>query len=222
MTMPVAGLDAGRLARALRGEAVAGFHEDDGQLPAVVKDVCELDLVTGEVIAADPFMVSEDEKPFRQTVAPGRYRLQLVVGVRPGGDERIGLAHLRISDAPTVSWEFALTGDEDVSALEPGGYYGYAVDAGLGCFMDRAALAAFYDGLAEEDYRDAILAAVDQNYIDTRSWADWRQDGAPNVGIFSSGDGDGLYPTYVGRDAAGNITAFVTDFFIFEIVPTTE
>lgn len=32
--------------------------------------------------------------------------------------------------------------------------------------------------------------------------------------VFTTGDGDGRYPTWIGHNAAGDITCFVTEFFV--------
>jgi hypothetical protein len=34
--------------------------------------------------------------------------------------------------------------------------------------------------------------------------------------VFSSGGGDGYYPTWVGRTADGEVACFLTDFFVLE------
>ena len=111
----------------------------------------------------------------------------------------------------------ALTEGQDPAALEHDGYFGYGVDAGTGCFMDPVAgqlLAARMD--REDEYFNAILDEMQRTYRHTRSWLDWRPspEHAANIICFSSGWGDGLYPSFFGFSSEGQVCSLLTDFFI--------
>ncbi|GEM_PF-2788441 len=63
-----------------------------------------------------------------------------------------------------------------------------------------------------------LQAAAKPVYIHTREWADFQLEDETglNVVYFTSGFGDGLYPSYWGYDGAGDLACLVTDF---EVLP---
>ena len=112
---------------------------------------------------------------------------------------------------PTVIWELALRPDQDLAELGDDEFYGYGVDAGTGCFYDAAAEEAFPE--AQED--EGPLWDAFEN-------SDWSPGPhlvrSPSTGhtlvTFTSGWGDGFHPTWIGRSASGEVTCFLTDFFV--------
>lgn len=181
----------------------------------------ELWLPTGRIVACDPFVyLGQGEiEPFTVTVEPGRYRVEAAVATltEPGepasGDPhlRVAAARLVVRDEPTAAWELALLPGQDPAALGEDEFYGYGVDAGTGCFYDAAAEASFPDCEGDEG-----------PLWDAFEGTDWAPGPhlvtAPETGhtlaAFTSGWGDGAYPTWIGRTATGEITCFVTDFFV--------
>jgi hypothetical protein len=186
-----------------------------------VADGGELDLPTGRVVACDPFVYlgTGDIEPFTVTVAPGRYRVEAAVATLTRAGEapsdhphrRVAAARLVIRDEPTVTWELALLPGQDPADLGDDEFYGYGVDAGTGCFYDAAAEQGFPE--AQEDEGPLWDAFED---------SDW--SGGPHLirspgtghtlAAFTSGWGDGAYPTWTGRGADGEVTCFVTDFLV--------
>jgi len=177
-------------------------------------DIGLLEVTTGRVAASDP-LVSPDPPAFTQAVPNGRHPVR-VIAARFGDDERIAYALLRFSEAPTVRWENARTG-EDGAPLRKGEFFGYGVDSGTGCFMDPHAGGLLNARMEQEDdYFETIIDEMDKTYAHTRSWADIRPDPSSpgNVMCFSSGWGDGSYPSFFGFDAKGKVAVLVTDFMV--------
>ncbi|WP_141207124.1 DUF4241 domain-containing protein [Streptomyces griseorubiginosus] len=186
-----------------------------------VADGGELDLPTGQVVASDPFVYlgSGDIEPFTVSVPPGRYRVEAAVATLGRPDEppadrphlRVAAARVVIGTEPTTSWELALRPDQDPAELGDDEFYGYGVDAGTGCFYDASAEEAFPE--AQED--EGPLWDAFEN-------SDWSPGPhlvtSPSTGhtlvAFTSGWGDGFYPTWIGRSASGEVTCFLTDFFV--------
>ncbi|MEV7519974.1 DUF4241 domain-containing protein [Streptomyces sp. NPDC091371] len=187
--------------------------------------VGELSLPTGRVVACDPFVYlgSGDVEPFTAQVPPGRYRVEAAIATlaRPGEPAaarphtRVAAARLVIRDVPAVTWEIALQEGQDPAELGEDEFYGYGVDAGTGCFYDPSADGAF-PGTEEEE--GPVWAAMEAAGDGPMMFLAEGRDGH-NLAAFTSGWGDGAYPTWVGRDAAGEITCFLTDFFV---VPTED
>jgi hypothetical protein len=182
-------------------------------------EIGQLLVTSGALAASDPF-VFPDPPPFTQAIPAGRYPVSVAIACYGSGDERderVAFARVEMSDLPVVSWTMALTERQDPSALEHDGYFGYGVDAGTGCFMDPVAgrLLAERMGL-EDEYSNVIIDGMETTYRATRSWHGWRPspERDENIICFSSGWGDGSYPSFFGFSAEGHLCALVTDFFI--------
>lgn len=172
----------------------------------------ELELPTGQLVACDP-LVSCDG-PFTQAVPKGRYPLQLAIA-RIGDDERVAFARIVFAPGPATRWEMALVKGQDPNTLGPDECFGYGVDSGTGGFMDAAALRSYEARRDQEGeaFDERLFAELDKTYQHTRSWYLLPTD-AGNVAFFSSGYGDGAYPSYFGYDADGRLVAVVTDFLL--------
>lgn len=182
----------------------------------------ELIVPSGYIVACDPF-VFFDSVAFRKQIPVGTYPVILSVANFNNNDQRVAYAKLQISNEPTISWEMALISNQDKSSLKDGEFFGYSVDAGIGCFMDAETAAVFLKKLEnevwEEDYSysDFMLNEMKKNYVHTWDWGNFKLDETVgNLITFSSGLGDGAYPSYFGLDARGNVTSLVTDFQVIE------
>ena len=181
----------------------------------------ELLLPSGRIVACDPFtgLGPYGGDPFTVGVPPGRYPVTVsVVELTTPGEpaaeqphQRVAAARLTISDEPVADWEQAVVPEQDLGSLGEDEFYGYGVDAGTGCFVDAAAV----EPLGEfESATGTLLAAFEA--------ADWTvgvvalADPASghNLVAFSSGWGDGSYPTWIGRTRTGEVACLVTEFFV--------
>ena len=155
-----------------------------------------LRLATGRVVAGDPFTTSlvgeHAREPFTVAVTPGEYPVE-TAEVRWDGQEwdMVAAARVRVSQAPTDTWEPALRPGQDERLLGPGQFYGFGVDSGLAAFMDAG---------AAEDL--ALLQSADP---------EGEAPETPGVVVFPSGMGDAAYPVWIGRDAEGAVTSFVAE-----------
>ncbi|MBT2439921.1 DUF4241 domain-containing protein [Streptomyces sp. ISL-36] len=197
------------------------FSYEDGLTGTIsLAEVGELALPTGRVVACDPFvhLGSGGIEPFTTAVAPGRYPVEAAVAtlVRPGAETgphphtRIAAVRLVLKDTPAVSWELALLPGQDAAELGDDEFFGYGVDAGTGCFCDASAEHAFP---GTEDEEGAVWAAMETIGHGPAVFMAQGEDGH-NLAGFTSGWGDGCYPTWIGRDEAGEASCFVTDFLI--------
>lgn len=191
-------------------------HEDYGTWK-----IGQVHLPTGKIVACDPLTFSEPE-PLALSVPPGTYPVILVEDIE---FRSFAFAMIRFSDMEPVSWELALMQEEKAEELEDDEFFGYPVDAGLGCFMDLETAKKFL--AREEDLQNRLGDSFDNLYTheiaaileeNNEKWADYHiHEGQPeNCIMFASGFGDGIYPSYWGKDANGNICCLVTDFLILE------
>lgn len=184
----------------------------DREVETEVRRAGTVRLTSGRVVAADPGWLDNRLEPFTATVAPGEYPVDLAV-VRfadDPGHERVAAARLAVNADPVVSWEPALEPGQDPLLLGDGEFYGFGVDAGLACFVDADALAAM-EGILEESFEDTFVGLTGGSAAQVADPA----SGATLVG-FSSGWGDGAYPTWIGRTAGGAVACFVADFLVLD------
>jgi hypothetical protein len=178
---------------------------------------------TGEIVAADPYRAA-DARPFARSVSPGDYALELGRINMDLFGPRVAFARLRLRpDLAVVRHEPATVGSA--------GRGTYAVDSGLGSFMDErarndflAAMALYYERVPDGNYQRDVLAAELKNSADRNepddpgAWAIHRPpETGSQIAVFSSGLGDGAYESFWGLDGSGEAVTLVTDF---GIVPT--
>ena len=122
-----------------------------------------------------------------------------------------------------------MTGSEDLDEeLGEDEYFGFGVDAGMGCIADiqtQEAFKAYWSKRLEEDedidpYNDLFCDLLEENAKTypkyQKSFGDWLNWTVPdtdcNLPIFASGWGDGYYPVYFGYDAKGEVCAVYVHF----------
>jgi hypothetical protein len=171
-----------------------------------------LTMPSGRLVVKDPSW-STEVGPYSVTVPPGSYQV-LVSQVRFAGNTdntRVAAARLVVCDAGVESWEMALLAGLDMRILPDGGFFGFGVDGGQGCFYDASGAAtlgsngwlADLDLAGELDYNAAFFTAP---VTDPESGA--------NLIAFQSGWGDGSYPVWIGRTAGGEVACFVADMLL--------
>jgi hypothetical protein len=187
------------------------LSEGDQRLTISVATAGRLSLPSGRIVAHDPLSAGRPAS-FVQTVLPGRYAVDLALACRENGAERVALARIKFTDRRPSVWVMALLKGQDPAALPEVGYYGYRSESGTGAFMDADAIP--HAGFAYLKEIDSLLIELTANYKPHRYWLDHPLDRQLNVVMFSSGEGEGSYPSYFGIDEEGDICTLVTDFRI--------
>ena len=181
------------------------------------RQVADLFLPTGHLVACDPLVFPEMEM-FSLSLPRGTFPVILSVA-QIATDQRVAFATLRFRQSLPVAWDMMTVGDQDPSTLKDDEFFGYPVDSGTGCFMDRSTARLLDARMREQDtFYETMIAEMDKTYRHTWSWLDM-SFGDGNLFAFSSGYGDGMYATYAGFDPAGEVSVVVTDF---SVVPIDE
>ncbi|MEO5756047.1 MAG: DUF4241 domain-containing protein [Mesorhizobium sp.] len=180
-----------------------------------VTPIGEVELPTGEIIACDPLTTGTDWPALSRKVKPGHYPVSLFEA-----QGRVAAAFLRLHPGVPVRWELATLPGQDAATLKDDEIFGYPVDAGLGSFMDKAAMALMSEQQGklkpEQNYYDDVLAAEFAPNQD-RFVMHHPVAGNPlNIAMFWSGWGDGYYPSFWGLNAAGEPLLLMTDFGVLE------
>lgn len=170
---------------------------------------------TGRIVACDPIVDFATPIAFTQETPKGHFPVRLAI---LHSDEAAGpfvaAAHLRFRDGFPDRWEMALRPREDLADLKLGEIFGYGVDSGTGCFMDRRAAKRLLARIERNDaYADEFIDQIQEGFADTRFSAmiDLDDVGSLNVAVFVSGAGDGHYASYWGW-REDRLIALVTDF----------
>lgn len=194
-----------------------------------ILDIGEINLTTGKIIACDPlaYLYEDDISPFIQTVKPDKYKVTLLI---IKDEERISMIKVSFSDNKPERYELAVSGEENLSEAEEGDFFGYPVDAGMGCVCDYEAAKKYleYEKKLEEEsggnfdnrYDDLFADLLEDNAKKNpkyqSQYGDWLNWNIPesdlNIVLFSSGYGDGYYPSYFAYDKNDDICAFYTIF----------
>lgn len=128
---------------------------------------------------------------------------------------------MRLSDSKVARLEMALIKDQDISNLGPGEFYGYPVDSGTGSFMDKETALIFEDIVDMNRKSDTSWNAYDdwlETDLGTKDMIMFQPDKTKpnNAAIFSSGGGDGVYPSYWGFDENNTLTCLITNFSVID------
>ena len=162
-----------------------------------------VDIPDGRVYACDP-LVPTDSSPLTHRLRPGQYEVVLFVVV----GERHGVAEAETCNAAAALVCSTATPERWTSAAReglPADACAYAVDSGTGAFLGTPAL----ELLVEAD--DAVGQAIIKALEETASALVSIRSGV-SVAAFKSGVGDGVYDTWLGLSADGEVALILTDF----------
>ena len=208
-------------------EKVIGNREVD------VLDIGAVHFPSGTIFACDPLVELEDTPPFIQTIPAGTYPVKICVVPSEKYGDRYACVKVEVSREKPVRHELGMVGNENLdAALGDDDYFGFGVDAGMGCIADiqtQAAFKTYWAKRLEEDpdidpYNDLFCDLLEENAKaypkyqgDCGDWLNWTVPGTDcNLPIFASGWGDGYYPVYFGYDAKGKICAVYVRFIDIE------
>ncbi|MBJ6127202.1 DUF4241 domain-containing protein [Microvirga splendida] len=181
------------------------------------REVAMLNVPTGRVVACDPFFTGA-AKALSSTCKPGSYPVRLFRS-GSGANSRISVAELVIDP------------DVEPKSVAPcpaeGGEAGFAVESGLAAFMDETARYDFSDFLAsyyaKNPQKNYYVDRLDR-YFSSYAGGEFRKISdaishkfspeSPNIIMFQSGRGDGMYRTWVTRGAQGELASYLIDFTV--------
>jgi hypothetical protein len=185
------------------GVIEAGDPADPTGVVAIdVVGVGDLVLASDQLLVADLFWLGGDPaelEAIELDAFTGPAAVCFHVARYEPADERVAFVHIRLTDAPVVSWRQA---------------GGFGVDGGTGGIASTAAVIAV--GSGGEDLIEQYLEELDRHQVNTWSWLNIEVDPATGANIigFSTGFGDGGYPVVVGEDAEGRPASVVIDHVV--------
>ena len=204
-----------------------------GGMMVDILDIGSINISSGKIITCDPFIDLEDASSYIQRVPVGVYKTKICVVPSEEWGDRYACVKVEINENLPKRYELAMVGSEDIeSEIEEGEYYGFGVDAGMGCIADEKAQRAFKDFWEERRSKDNSIDPYNNLFCDLleenagaypkyqMEYGDWLNCRIPdtdkNILIFASGWGDGYYPTYFGYDENNDICGIYIQFFDIE------
>ena len=162
-----------------------------GNMGVDVLDIGAVHFPTGTIFACDPLVELEDTPPFIQTIPAGTYPVKVCVVPSEKYGDRYACVKVEVSGEKPVRYELGMTGKENLDEeLGEDEYFGFGVDAGMGCVADiqtQAAFKAYWAKRLEEDpdidpYNDLFCDLLEENAKDHPKyqlshgdWLNWTQ-----------------------------------------------
>ena len=108
-----------------------------GNMAVDVLDIGAVHFPTGQIFACDPLVELEDTLPFMQTIPAGTYPVKICVVPSEQYGDRYACVKVEVSQEKPVRYELGMVGNEDLDEeLGEDEYFGFGVDAGMGCVAD--------------------------------------------------------------------------------------
>ena len=105
-----------------------------GNMAVDVLDIGAVHFPTGQIFACDPLVELEDTLPFLQTIPAGTYPVKICVVPSEQYGDRYACVKVEVSREKPVRHELGMVGNENLdAALGDDDYFGFGVDAGMGC-----------------------------------------------------------------------------------------
>lgn len=204
-----------------------------GEMAVDTLEIGDVNLPTGEILACDPLVELGEAKAYIQKTPVGKYPVRIAVVPSEDYGDRYACVKVEFSKNAPVVYELAVTGEEEkMDEAAEDEYYGFGVDAGMGCVADKKSQDEYIkywnkleeDGEADNPYDDIfeeLLAESAKQFPKYQrtggDWANWTiPDTELNIPIFASGWGDGYYPCYFGYDEKGELCGFYILFIDIE------
>ena len=193
-------------------------------------EIGNVSLPSGKIVVRDPLVyLSSDEKPYFIQAPKGNFPVTIAVVKSEDWGDRYAVVKVEFTKEKPVVYREALIGIEDLEDVTADDFFGFSVDAGLGCITDADVLPSVDQFVAETEvdnvYDDYFAEIFAQSYKDhpdnQRDAGDWINWTVPNtkyqIPMFASGFGDGSYPVYFAYDAHGEICGLYIQFIDVEL-----
>ena len=154
-----------------------------GNMAVDVLDIGTVHFPTGQIFACDPLVELEDTLPFLQTIPAGTYPVKICVVPSEQYGDRYACVKVEVNQEKPVRYELGMVGNEDLDEeLGEDEYFGFGVDAGMGCVADIQTQAASISKLShiQIDHTavtyEGLLAIAGNNRIEPVAHVQFTQE----------------------------------------------
>ena len=174
---------------------------------------------SGKLVARDPYSISV-RNAFKVSIPQGTHPVYLSIIPGDTGEQVIGAASLHFREELPAKWELALRPGQRLGMLKDGQIFGYCVESGLACFLDLDAV-RFLQSRLEGNEAEFSNQLEQHRYWFPDSACQWGNivldpQTKKNLVFFMPGGGDGVYPSYFGYSATGELIGILTDFGLLD------
>ena len=203
-----------------------------GKMEVDTLEIGEINLPTGEILVCDPLVELGEAETYLQKTPVGKFPVKIAVVLSEDYGDRYACVKVEFNKNKPIVYELAVTGNEEgMDEAKEDEYYGFGVDAGMGCVADKKAqeeYSRYWKKLEEEGannpYDDIFEELLEESFKKSpkyqRNSGDWANFIIPNsdlnIPVFASGWGDGVYPCYFGYDEKGELCGFYIHFIDIE------
>ncbi|HAO09127.1 MAG TPA: hypothetical protein DCQ50_19585 [Chryseobacterium sp.] len=198
--------------------------------PLETMEIGNVSLPSGKIVVRDPLVdLNGNQSPYFIQAPKGDFPVTIAVVKSEDWGDRYAVVKVEFTKEKPIVYREALVGIEELEGVTEDDYFGFVVDAGLGCITDKEVLPFvdkfvdetdfdnFYDdyfaGLFEQSYKDHP-----KNQRDAGDWINWKvPDTNYHIPMFASGFGDGTYPVYFAYDNNNSICGLYIQFIDIEL-----
>lgn len=198
--------------------------------PLETMEIGNVSLPSGKIVVRDPLVdLNGNQSPYFIQAPKGDFPVTIAVVKSEDWGNRYAVVKVEFTKEKPIVYREALVGIEELEGVTEDDYFGFGVDAGLGCITDKEVL-PFVDKFVDETdfdnfYDDYFAGLFEQSYKDhpknQRDAGDWINWKVPNtnyhIPMFASGFGDGTYPVYFAYDNNNSICGLYIQFIDIEL-----
>lgn len=195
-----------------------------------VMEIGNVSLPSGKIIVRDPLVfLNAGEKPYFVQAPKGNFPVKIAVVKSEEWGDRYAVVKVEFTKEKPVLYREALIGIENLEDLNEGDYFGFMVDAGLGCITDAEVLPYFdkfatdmnVENIYDDYFAEQFAKSYKENPENQRELGDWINWTVPNtdyhIPMFATGFGDGGYPVYFAYDEKDEICGLYIQFIDIEL-----
>lgn len=198
--------------------------------PLETMEIGNVSLPSGKIVVRDPLVdLNGNQSPYFIQAPKGDFPVTIAVVKSEDWGDRYAVVKVEFTKEKPIVYREALVGIEELEGVTEDDYFGFGVDAGLGCITDKEVL-PFVDKFVDETdldnfYDDYFAALFEQSYKDhpknqrdAGDWINWKVSNTEyRIPMFASGFGDGIYPVYFAYDNNDSICGLYIQFIDIEL-----
>lgn len=198
--------------------------------PLETMEIGNVSLPSGKIVVRDPLVdLNGNQSPYFIQAPKGDFPVTIALVKSEDWGDRYAVVKVEFTKEKPIVYREALVGIEELEGVTEDDYFGFGVDAGLGCITDKEVL-PFVDKFVDETnvdnfYDDYFAALFEQSYKDhpknqrdAGDWINWKvPDTNYHIPMFASGFGDGTYPVYFAYDNNDSICGLYIQFIDIEL-----
>lgn len=198
-------------------------------------EIGNVSLPSGKVVVRDPLVsLDANQSPYFVQAPKGNFPVTISVVKSEDWGDRYAVVKVEFTTEKPLVYREALIGIEELEGVTKDDFFGFGVDAGLGCitdaevlpFVDKFTDESDVDNLYDDYFAEIFAQSYKHNPANQRDAGDWINWTVPNteyqIPMFASGFGDGEYPVYFAYDANGEICGLYIQFIDIELALSEE